>query len=88
MANELSTASLENALYELSTTLSSAEWDDGVKDSYYTFINEERNLISSISWHLDRASSVYNSALSEDTAKLRSSLSECHSKLQRLERGG
>ena len=87
MANLLSTANLESQIYELSNTLSSSEWDDEVKHSYFGFIDEERALTSNIKWLTDKANGIYDFVTSVDTAKFQATYNECLSKLQRLQRG-
>ena len=87
MKNELSTANLEHQLFELSNTLSSREWNDEVKNSYFEFINEEKNLASNMKWLTDKANSLYHYSLSVDPAKFKATYNECLSKFQRLQRG-
>lgn len=87
MANDLSTADLEMALCTLSNVLSSGEWDDEVKDSYFRFIEEEKRLISNMKWMTDKANAVYNNVSSVDVGKFNATYSECVSKFVRLQRG-
>ena len=87
MANDLSTADLETGLYNLSNVLSGSEWDDEVKNSYFRFIEEEKQLISNMEWITDKANHVYHNVTSVDVGKFRSTYQECMSKLMRLQRG-
>lgn len=87
MEQELTTAELERGLYDLSNALSSSEWDDGVKDSYFRLIEEEKQLLSNMKWITDKANNVYNHVTSQDIGKFKATYSECMSKLARLQRG-
>lgn len=87
MANKISTAELERGIGELSNVLSGSEWRDEVKDSYFCFIEEEKRLISNMTWIADKASSIYNNACSVDVGKFQSSYRECMAKLMSLQRG-
>ena len=87
MENKLSTAKLEYQIYELSKTLSSSEWNDEVKNSYFRFIDEERTLASNMKWLADRANDIYNYVTDVDPAKFKATYNECLSKFQRLQRG-
>lgn len=87
MANDLSTAELETGLCDLSNALSGSEWDDGVKDSYYRFVEEERQLISNMKWMTDKANHIYDHVTSVDVGKFNSTYHECMTKLVRLQRG-
>lgn len=87
MANDLSTADLETGLYDLSNVLSSSEWDDEIKNSYFRFIEEEKQLISNMKWMTDKANNIYNNVTSVDVGKFNATYSECMSKFVRLQRG-
>lgn len=87
MANDLSTADIEMGMNELSNTLINSEWNDEVKNSYFRFIEEQRQLISNIKWMTDRANSIYNNVISVDIGKFKSTYSECMSKFEQLQRG-
>lgn len=87
MANDLSTAELETGLSDLSNLLSGSEWDDAVKDSYFRFVEEEKQLISNMKWMTDKANNLYNHVTSVDVGKFNATYSECMSKFVRLQRG-
>jgi len=87
MANELTTADLETGVYDISNALSNSEWNDGVKDSYFRFIEEEKQLISNMKWMTDKANNIYNNVTSVDVGKFKTTYSECMSKFVRLQRG-
>ena len=87
MANELTTADLETGLYDLSNVLSSSEWDDEIKNSYFRFIEEEKQLISNMKWMTDKANNIYKNVTSVDVGKFNATYSECMSKFARLQRG-
>ena len=87
MANDLSTAELETGLCDLSNVLSGSEWDDAVKDSYFRFVEEEKQLISNMKWMTDQANSIYRNVISVDVGKFNSTYQECMSKFVRLQRG-
>lgn len=88
MANDLSTMELDAEICELSNELSSSEWNDEVKDSYYQFVNEENNLVSNIRWLTSKANGIFNHVTSVDPAKFVATYNECLSKLNSLQRGG
>ena len=87
MPKELSIATFEAGVHELSNILSNAEWDDEVKDSYVRFIDEQKQMIANMKWTTDKANSIYNSVISVNIDKFKSTHDECVSKFERLQRG-
>ena len=87
MANHVTTADLETGVFDLTNALSESEWDDAVKDSYYRFLAEEKQLISGMKWMTDKANDAYTHVTGVDVGKFHSTYSECVSKLTRLQRG-
>ena len=69
MKNELSISMVESALNNLEYTLNQSEWNDSVKNTYYHFINDERSLIMSITWDVNRANAANNNSQSIDVSK-------------------
>ena len=87
MAKELSIATFEAGVHELSNILSNAEWDDEVKDSYVRFIDEQKQVIANMKWTADKANSIFNSVNSVNVDKFKSTYNECVTKFERLQRG-